>query len=208
MSSVINNNYQFYRFETSSSTMNYCMYELSLDEEIQDKARNDVRNALNKHGGEYTYEAVGDMTYLEQCINETLRKYPVVVALQRCSIKEYKIPGTDVVLPAGQPITIPVYGIHWDEDIYPNPAKFDPDRFTAEEIAKRHPMAHIPFGEGQRICIGMRFGIVEMKLGLAKILMRYKFTIDRSKTTVPLKISPSNFILTPLEKIFLNIERV
>ena len=53
-----------------------------------------------------------------------------------------------------------------------------------------------------------RFGVVETKLGLAKLLLNYKFTIDRTKTTVPLKIAPSAFVLTPAERIFLNIEKI
>lgn len=197
-----------FRFETSSSTMTNCLYELSINEDIQKKVREEVRKATKKHDGKISYDSISEMPYLEQCINETLRKYPVVTALQRCSIQDYKIPDTDIILPKGTAISIPVYGINWDEDIYPNPSKFDPDRFSPEETQKRHPFTQLGFGEGPRICIGMRFGIVEMKLGLAKILLRYKFTLDRSKTSVPLKFAPNNFILTPSEKIFLNLEKI
>lgn len=188
--------------------MTYCMYEFSVNEDIQERARQDVESALKKHNGNLTYDAIGDMHYLDKCVSETLRKYPVGSALQRVALQDYKIPDTDIVLPKGTPVSIPVHAIHWDEEIYPQPELFDPERFSSDEIEKRHPFAYIPFGEGQRICIGMRFALVETKLGLAKILMRYKFKIDRSKTTVPLKISPSSFVLAPLEKIYLDIEKV
>jgi cytochrome P450 family 6 len=184
------------------------MYEFAVNEKIQEKARDDVRNAIKKHDGKLTYDSVADMTYLEQCVNEALRKYPVASSLQRIALQDYTIPNSKgVTIPKGTPVSIPIHAIHWDEDLYPEPEKFDPERFTPEEISARHPMAYIPFGEGPRICIGMRFGLVETKLGLARILMRYKFDLDRSKTQVPLKISPTSFVLSPAEKIFLNISK-
>lgn len=194
-------------YETSSSTMTYAMYEFAINEEIQEKARKTVQQALDKHG-KLSYDAVADMHYLEQCVNETLRKYPVVSNLQRTALNSYQLPNTNIVIPKGQPVIIPVHAIHHDADIYPDPECFNPDRFTPEEVAKRHQFSWIPFGEGPRICIGMRFGIVETKLGLAKLLTNYKFTLDRTKTAVPLKINATQFVLSPEEKIYLNIEKI
>nr|QQL94343.1 cytochrome p450 6a14-like protein [Prodiamesa olivacea] len=195
-------------FETSSSTMTYCMYELSINEEIQEKVRRSVKKVLEKHNNELTYEAVNDMDYLEQCVSETLRKYPVVPVLIRTPVKAYKIPGTNIVIPKNQPVLIPVQAIQMDPEIYPEPEKYDPDRFEPEEIKKRHQFSYLPFGEGPRICIGMRFGLLEAKIGLARILLNYKFKLDRSKTSVPLKMMPKSFVLSPTESIFLNVEKI
>lgn len=142
-------------YETSSSTMTNCLFELSVNEDIQEKARQSIKAVLAKHGS-FTYDAVAEMDYLEQCVEETLRKYPVVSTLTRAPIQDYKIPDTNVVIPKGQTTFIPVHAIHWDENIYPEPEKFNPDRFTPEEKEKRHQFAYIPFGEGPRLCIGMR----------------------------------------------------
>ena len=142
-------------YDTSSTTMSNCVFELSVNEDVQEKARQSVKAVLAQHGS-LTYDAIADMDYLEQCVEETLRKYPVVSTLQRTPVKEYKIPNTNITIPKGQTVFIPVHAIHWDEDIYPEPEKFIPERFTSEEKANRHQFAYIPFGEGPRICIGMR----------------------------------------------------
>ena len=67
-------------YETTSSTMTNCMFEFSVNENIQEKARESVKAVLAKHSS-LTYDAIADMDYLEQCIDETLRKYPVVPSL-------------------------------------------------------------------------------------------------------------------------------
>lgn len=84
---------------------------------------------------------------------ETLRKYAPVPFVTRVSEEDYKV-DEDVVIEKGIRVMIPVHGIHYDEEYYENPTVFDPERFSEENKAKRHPYAHIPFGEGPRICIG------------------------------------------------------
>jgi hypothetical protein len=66
----------------------------------------------------------------------------------------YKIPDTDVVLEKGILTVIPVLALHHDPKYYPDPERFDPERFSEEEKAKRHQYVYLPFGEGPRICIG------------------------------------------------------
>jgi cytochrome P450 family 6 len=76
--------------------------------------------------------------------------------LIRKAINDYKIPKSDLVIPSGALTLIPVYAIHHDPEIYPNPSKFDPERFSDENKRKRHSMSFLPFGEGPRVCIGER----------------------------------------------------
>jgi cytochrome P450 family 6 len=86
--------------------------------------------------------------------SETLRKYPPVPMLNRECTRSYKIPGTDIVLEKGIRTVIPVLGLHHDPKYYPDPERFDPERFSEEEKMKRHHYVYLPFGEGPRICIG------------------------------------------------------
>jgi cytochrome P450 family 6 len=86
--------------------------------------------------------------------SETLRKYPPIPVINRKCTKTCKIPDTDIVLEKGIPTVIPVLALHHDPKYYPEPERFDPERFSEEEKSKRHHYVYLPFGEGPRICIG------------------------------------------------------
>jgi cytochrome P450 family 6 len=89
---------------------------------------------------------------------ETLRKYPIVPFLERECCSEYQLPAQNgngtVTLPAGTGVYIPVLGIQFDPLYFPEPEKFDPDRFTEEKRRSIRNFTYIPFGEGPRMCIG------------------------------------------------------
>ncbi|XP_015599572.1 cytochrome P450 6k1 [Cephus cinctus] len=191
-------------FETSSSTVAYCLYELALHRDIQEKVRQDIDAGLQKCGG-LTYESLAEMTYLHKVVSETLRKYPTVPILNRICTKDIELPGTNVVIPKGLDVMIPVLGIQRDPSIYPDPDKFDPERFNEENIAARHAYTYLPFGEGPRICIGMRFGYAQVKVALISVLTRYRCK-PGPKTPEKLIMDPGNFILQAKGGIHLVIE--
>jgi cytochrome P450 len=89
---------------------------------------------------------------------ETLRKYPILPFLDRMCCSDYELPAPNgngtITLPAGTGVYIPILGIHYDSTYYPEPEKFNPDRFTEENKRSRPKYAYIPFGEGPRMCIG------------------------------------------------------
>jgi len=85
---------------------------------------------------------------------ETLRKYPPGTLLQRQCTKSTKIRGTDVTVEKGTQILVPILGLHHDPKFYPDPERFDPERFSEAEKKKRPHFCYLPFGEGPRICIG------------------------------------------------------
>ncbi|KAI4459160.1 cytochrome p450 [Holotrichia oblita] len=193
-------------FETSSSTMTFAFYEMAKDQGIQDKAREEIRRVIAKHDGKITYEGIMEMTYLSQIFDEALRKYPIVGTLDRIVTKDYKIPGEDLVLKKGTKILISQQGIHHDPEYFPNPEKFDPDRFTPENREKLHACAYMPFGEGPRICIGLRFGIMQAKIGMALMLKDYKYTLHPNN--LDMVLSTKTPFLAPAGQVLLNINKV
>ncbi|XP_011875039.1 PREDICTED: probable cytochrome P450 6a14 isoform X2 [Vollenhovia emeryi] len=190
-------------YETSSTTATFALYELAQYHDIQDKVRKEIDEILAKHGG-LTYDSVNDMTYLHKVVNETLRKYPPIPFLNRICTKDIALP-MNINLPKGTSITIPVLGFHRDPSIYPDPDKFDPERFNADVVADRHPYAYLPFGEGPRVCIGARFGYIQTKVGLVSLLSRYKFHLD-PQTRVPLIFNEGAGVLSVKGGVHLFIE--
>ncbi|XP_046734957.1 uncharacterized protein LOC124404668 [Diprion similis] len=182
-------------FETSSSTVTNCLYELALHQDIQDKVAEEVNRVLEEFGG-MSYDGVKEMHYLHKVVSETLRKYPAVPILNRECTTETDLPETGLHVEKGTAIIIPVFGIHNDPEIYPDPDKFDPERFTEENIASRHPYTYLPFGEGPRNCIGMRFGLVQTKVALASLLSKYRFASNLDPN-VPMIVERGHFGVGP-----------
>lgn len=121
------------------------------------------------------------MKYMEAVINETLRMYPPAHRVER--IVTENIEYGDLRLKKGQVILIPVYALHHDPNLYPEPDTFRPERFldsddSGSSIIKTLPhdsITFLPFGAGPRSCLGMRFAMVEIKILLATILTKFKF---------------------------------
>ncbi|KAK6635099.1 hypothetical protein RUM44_000348 [Polyplax serrata] len=172
-------------FESSATTMQFALYEMSRNQTIQDKAREEVKRVFAKFNGKLTYESLSELEYLGRLVDETLRKYPPVPMLTRICMKSYKIPGTDVVIEKGIPIVISISGLHMDPKYYPDPEKFEPDRFTEEEKRKRHRYAYLPFGEGLHQCLGQRYALMQIKIGLANLLANYKFEVSPKTPNKP-----------------------
>ncbi|XP_031638904.1 probable cytochrome P450 6d5 [Contarinia nasturtii] len=194
-------------FETSSSTLSFCMYELAKNPEIQEKVHEEIDRVLAQHGGKVTYDSVTEMKYLENCIDETLRKFIVAVMLTRTCVKTYKIPGTDKIIEKGVEVMLPIFSLHRDEKYYENPNKFDPDRFNEENSAGKNYLnrPYYPFGDGPRNCIGMRLGKMQVKVGLIMMLQKNKFELEDRLKNEELRIDPTSFLLSPFGGIKLHV---
>lgn len=152
------------------------------------------------------YHSIFNNTQFEQ-FTETLRKYPPLDNTFRMSNADFTVPGTNYTLPAGTFVQIPIYALQHDPEHFPDPDRFDPDRFLPEVVKSRHPFAYVPFGEGPRICIGMRFGVMQAKIGLVTLLQSFKFRVN-SRTPIPMEFAPASVSVSPKNGMYLQIERV
>ncbi|XP_046472545.1 cytochrome P450 6A1-like isoform X2 [Neodiprion pinetum] len=138
---------------------------------------------------------------------ETLRLRPPVVFHMRKAVTDYTFRGTNVTIPKGQKVWIPVWDIHQNPEYYPKPEVFDPERFTDDMRQARHPMTYLPFGDGPRNCIGARFAVYQTKLGLIKVLSNFKVDVC-DKTHIPYKPDPKSFLLAPIGGVYLQFSKV
>lgn len=142
---------------------------------------------------------------LNKIFTESLRKYPPLGNLMRVTARDYKVPNTNYTLKKGTKVWIPVHAIQHDEKYFPDPDRFDPDRFTPAEMSKRDNITFLAFGEGPRNCIGLRFGLMQARIGLVTLLSNYEFSIC-SKSKVPIEIEKKSFILSPSGGMWLNVK--
>ncbi|XP_022186035.2 cytochrome P450 6B7 [Nilaparvata lugens] len=185
--------------ETTAAVLQFALFEMAHKPEVLAKVHQEIDEFTA--GGQFTYEAVRDMKYLENVLNETLRLHPPGSILARFCTESYKIPGTDIVLEKGSQINVPVIGIHLDPKYFPQPEEFIPERFD-KEMPKG---VFFPFGGGPRICIAMRLAMLQMKIFLARLLMRYSVTLS-DKTTVPLKLMSDSIVQHVKGGVWLHFE--
>ncbi|XP_014363276.2 cytochrome P450 6B1 [Papilio machaon] len=191
-------------YESSASTMAFMLYEIAKNPDVQDKVIKEIDEVLERNNGEVTFECLSELKYLQQVFDETLRLYPLADLIQRVTRSEYKVPGTDITLEKGCPVIMSGWGIHKDPQYFPDPERFDPDRFSPENVKNLHPCAYLPFGAGPRNCIGMRFAKIQSQVGIATFLS--KFRVEPSKkTATKFTYDPMRVFLLPEEGIFVNI---
>jgi cytochrome P450 family 6 len=140
-------------FETSSSTSNLCLFELSRHPVIQKRVQDEIDLVKqNSNSSEITYDMLQQMKYLDMCINETLRKYPVITVILRKCTKDHTFTGTKYTVKKGTTLFIPVEGLHRDSTIYENPMAFIPERFkdSPTGLGDSKGTFYLPFGDGPR----------------------------------------------------------
>ncbi|XP_031628978.1 probable cytochrome P450 6d4 [Contarinia nasturtii] len=197
-------------FETSSTTMSFCMYELAKNPDIQERVRNEIKTVLAQHNEQITYESVSEMKYLGYCIDETLRMYNVFPTVARKCVKDYQIPDTDKIIEKGDLIIFPSFAAHRDEKYYPNPENFDPERFNEQNSAGKNQInrPYLPFGDGPRNCIGLRLGKMQVQVGLVIMLQKFKYELTDSLKNRKMEFAIKGTNVAPRDAIQLNVSKI
>ncbi|KAI4456041.1 cytochrome p450 [Holotrichia oblita] len=194
-------------FDTTSQILSMCLFSLATHSDIQEKLREEVKKVLNKYNGEITYDALQDLKYMEQVINETMRMYPATPLIPRECTQDYTIPSTNVVIEKGTKVFIAHWGLQRDPDYFPDPEKFDPDRFSTENKGNIDPGTYIPWGDGARKCLGVPLAMMKMKICVATLLKDFEFRLN-PKTKVPLAFVGYGFVVTVKGGIWLNVKKL
>ncbi|XP_056644717.1 cytochrome P450 9e2-like [Diorhabda sublineata] len=190
----------FAGFDAVSTLMCFMCYELAINKDVQDRLREEIRSTFEKCNGKITYEALLKMQYMDMVVSESLRKWPIAVMTDRVCTQPFTIDAktpeeTTLRIDAGTPIMIPNFAIHRDPKYYPDPDRFDPERFNDKNKKNIDCYTYIPFGVGPRNCIGSRFALMEVKVAFFHILLNFEL-VPTAKTQIPLKISKSKLNIT------------
>ena len=180
-------------------------HELTLNPDVQKRLYEEIVTANNAlEGKTLTYDALQKMKYMDMVVSETLRRWPLGAALDRRCNKPYVMENYDgnrVQLDVGDSVWIPVYSMHMDPEHFPNPNKFDPERFNDENKKNIRSGTYIPFGIGPRNCIASRFALMEIKSLFFYMLLKFEF-VKCSKTQDPIVLKAGTVSTEPTDGFF------
>jgi cytochrome P450 len=176
---------------TVTSTSNV-IYHLCVHPKVAAQARAEQAKLPDAR---FTLESIRAMTYLDAVINESMRLIPPIGNSFRVMTKEAELDGYRI--PAGWRIAVGPRSVHFDARYYPEPQRFEPDRWLSDE--PRPPFSYIPFGGGPRACIGQHFALLEMHVMLALLLREFEWDLapgqDLSFTEIPTPLPRGGLIL-------------
>ncbi|CAL8107398.1 unnamed protein product [Orchesella dallaii] len=191
-------------FETTATTMTFLSYSLAKNPKVQEKLLEEVDAYLARHDGKIEHETIGEMTYLAACMNETLRMYAPLVRVERVCTKDWYHEPTGLRIPKGMVVQVPIHAIHYNEEYFPDPHSFKPERFLPENKDKMNPYAFLSFGMGPHNCIGMRFAKEEIQLAMTNLLRNYEF---RPNASTKIKYHPGRTFLLQVKPFTLDAIR-
>jgi len=177
--------------DSTSTAITMLLYRLAQHPEVEEQVYQEVMSVVGN--GPITWEALGKMTYCTQVVKESLRMYSPATGPLKVSPVDRATTLGPYEIPPGTVLIISTWGLHYNPEVYPEPFKFDPDRWSPENAGKRSPYAWLPFSYGKRACIGMQLSLIEQKMCLAEMVRKFHLRIHESTrlvTTEPIFLNP------------------
>lgn len=185
--------------ETTANGLAYTLHLLAQNPHWQEQAVTEIRRVVGD--GPLTFDHLPQLDLLRRIIDESMRLFPPAWSVERNALVEDHFDGHRVA--PDEMVMLSIWAIHRNEEHWPDPDRFDPDRFLPANSAGRHRMAFLPFGLGPRMCIGKHFALFELQAMLATLLPRLHFGptaeaplhLDplvtlRPRNGVPLRVTP------------------
>ncbi|KAH8358473.1 hypothetical protein KR093_000447 [Drosophila rubida] len=169
-------------FDTSATLLAHALLFLGRDAKIQQRLRDEIKANLNAQGF-VDFEKLHDLPFLDACLQETLRHFPPLASSNKLCTQRIVIPnrkGPAVTIEPGTAVIVPHACFMKDEEYFPNPEIFQPDRFMEPNAAKsyRDRGVFMGFGDGPRICIGMRFALTQIKAAMVEVLTNFEVKVN------------------------------
>jgi cytochrome P450 len=147
--------------DTLTSSVTSLVYLLGKHAEWQDKLRGEMHGLGLPPGAPLPYERLDELELLEMAFKEAMRINPPVPGIPRTAVRDFQFKGHDI--PAGTRVAVNPLLVHRAPELWPEPLKFDPLRFTNEAVRARHKYAWVPFGGGAHMCLGLHFAYMQAK---------------------------------------------
>ncbi|XP_039288722.1 cytochrome P450 4C1 [Nilaparvata lugens] len=196
------NTIMFAGYDTTTSSVSFILYALMKYPEIQEKVHKELTDLLESADSVATYEDYQNMKYLDCVIKETMRIYSIVPYVGRKAEEDVVLP-SGYTVPAGASINMFLYGLHLNEERFPDPTRFDPERFNDEQSTDRSAFAFCPFSAGPRNCIGQKFAMLEVKAIVSAIVRNFKIL---AAIDCPEPLIGSELVLVSRTGIYLRFE--
>jgi cytochrome P450 len=167
--------------ETTANALSWTWYALAQNPEAERRLHAELDEVL---GGRLpAMDDLPKLRYTEQVFAEAMRLFPPAWLLGRRALREARF--GEFTVPAGALLTISPWLIQRDPRFWPDPLRFDPERFTPEAKAARPKFAYFPFGGGARMCIGESFAWMEGVLVIATLAQRFRLRLAQDRPVVP-----------------------
>jgi cytochrome P450 len=160
--------------ETSANSLNWAFYLLGKNPSIHERLKAEIKTVLGERVP--TFEDLKQLPYTQQVVQEVLRLYPPAWGIGRKTLQKDRWGEYDI--PANTDVAIVIYLLHRDEKYWENPDAFRPERFSPENFSSEQKKAYMPFGGGQRMCIGHHFAMMEMQLIIAMVVQRFHLQLE------------------------------
>ncbi|HEY0700304.1 MAG TPA: cytochrome P450, partial [Micromonospora sp.] len=160
-------------YETTSNGVTWLLYQVARHPEVQRRLHAEIDEVLGDRTP--TFDDLARLTYTRMVVDETLRLNSPAFQTMRRAIRDDVVGGYHI--PAGTNLYVNFLLLQRNPTFWPDPERFDPDRFLPENVARRPRNAYLPFGSGPRICIGKYFGLAELQLLTAMLLQTYRIQL-------------------------------
>lgn len=178
--------------DTTALTLAWTLYSLGCNPEVQEKLRGEVQSVVGSDST-VTPEHIQRMPYIKDCIKETMRLYPIAPNNSRVLENDLVVSGYNV--PAGKYFLFPTLAMGRLPDLFPEPDRYFPERWSRENKATINAFSSLPFGFGPRMCVGRRIAVMELYIALAQIMKTFRV---QYRDPEPME---------PTQKLFINPER-
>ncbi|XP_017864588.1 PREDICTED: probable cytochrome P450 9h1 [Drosophila arizonae] len=197
----------FAGFETVSTCLCFVTYELCMNPTVQQQLYEEILDVEQQlQGKPLDYDSLMHMKYMDMVVSEALRKWPPAPQTDRACNADIDLRDENneivVSLKKGDRIFIPIVGLHYDPEYFPEPKEFRPERFAEQNKEDIKPFTYMPFGVGPRSCIGNRMALMEVKSIIYHQLLKFEL-LPCKKTTLDMMNNIMGFQMAPKDKFWL-----